>query len=238
MEIIPVIDLKGGVVVHASGGSRDGYRPIRTPLSATSDPTDVMAGLLGLFRFRRFYVADLDAIERVGDHTASLRALAAMWPFVEFWVDAGVATLDAAQAWLERGIGCLVLGSESQKDLAAAKTLRDNPRTILSLDFRGDDFLGPPALLEQSELWPARVIVMTLGRVGSSAGPDFLRVAKIRQVASDRQVFAAGGVRDVADLKTVSASGAAGVLVATALHSGAVTGPDLAELHHSFHVEP
>ncbi len=145
---------------------------------------EVVAGLLGLFRFRRMYVADLDAIEGIGDHAATLSALAATWPEVEFWVDAGVAGADAARAWLSRGVGCLVLGGESQADVAAVEVLRDEPRAILSLDFRGETFLGPPGLLEQPEIWPARVIAMTLGRVGSRTGPDFSRLAKNSRACS------------------------------------------------------
>ena len=61
---IPVIDLKGGVVVRARHGDRASYRPIETPLSRTSEPLDVVAGLLSLHPFRTLYVADLDAIER------------------------------------------------------------------------------------------------------------------------------------------------------------------------------
>ena len=63
MDVIPVIDIKNGQVVHAQGGRRDSYRPIRTPLSPTSAPADVAAGLLRLAPFRNLYIADLDAIE-------------------------------------------------------------------------------------------------------------------------------------------------------------------------------
>ena len=35
MEVIPVIDIKGGAVVRARMGRREQYRPIQTPLSPT-----------------------------------------------------------------------------------------------------------------------------------------------------------------------------------------------------------
>ncbi|PPC82303.1 MAG: hypothetical protein CTY40_05070 [Hyphomicrobium sp.] len=98
---------------------------------------------------------------------------------------------------------------------------------ILSLDFRGDDFLGPPDLLARPNLWPETVIVMTLGRVGSGAGPDFERLSGIIARADGRQVIAAGGVRNVADLEALAAIGVAGALVATALHSGQIKAGDL-----------
>src|SRR6185436_6503296 len=83
MEIIPVIDLKGGLVVRARLGRRDQYRPIETPLSPTSDPVDVTRGLLSVFRFRTLYVADLDAIEHTGDSRATLARLKAAFPQLE-----------------------------------------------------------------------------------------------------------------------------------------------------------
>ena len=53
-------------------------------------------------------------------------------------------------------------------------------RIVLSLDFRGDAFQGPQEILAEPALWPQRVIVMTLARVGSGAGPDLERLAAIR----------------------------------------------------------
>ena len=74
MEVIPVLDLKGGIVVHARMGMRSAYAPIETPLSPTSEPASVARGLLSVFPFKAFYVADLNAIEGSGDNTARL------WP--------------------------------------------------------------------------------------------------------------------------------------------------------------
>ncbi len=68
---------------------------------------------------------------------------------------------------------------------------------------------------------------MTLARVGAAAGPDLARATDILARAGGRQVFAAGGVRDARDLRALRAAGVAGVLVATALHSGAIGAADL-----------
>ena len=61
---------------------------------------------------------------------------------------------------------------------------------------------------------------MTLARVGSGAGPDFERFAEIKRRAGGRAIYLAGGLRDRDDLAAVKASGAAGILVASALHDG------------------
>jgi len=224
MEVIPVIDLKRGEVVRARAGRRDEYQPLKP----SSVPAEVVAGLLRLFPFRRCYAADLDAIERHGEHDAVLQTLAAVHKNLEFWVDNGIGDAAAAEAWLARGIGTLVLGSESQAGTAILHALAGHPRVVLSLDFRDDAFLGPGAILEDPRLWPPRVIVMTLSRVGAGQGPDLDRLADIRRRAPGRRVYAAGGVRNAADLTALSGIGVAGALVATALHSGAITAAELA----------
>lgn len=228
MDVIPVIDLKGGVVVHARQGNRDAYRPIETPLSPSSAPADVVAGLLKLYPFRRLYIADLDAITGGSPDTTILLDLAAQFPQLELWIDNGIANAAVAITWLDQGIGHLVIGSESQTDIKLLQTLRACPRTILSLDFRGEAFQGPSGILYNTELWPNRLIVMTLARVGSNSGPDLTRLKSIIARAGDRSIYAAGGVRDPSDLLALTDAGAAGVLVATALHSGKITAEDLA----------
>ena len=68
---------------------------------------------------------------------------------------------------------------------------------------------------------------MTLARVGSDAGPDLARLAEIRAIAPGCEIYAAGGVRDVADLSALKGAGAAGALIASALHERRIVGADL-----------
>lgn len=223
MQIIPVIDIRNGAVMRAHAGDRDSYKPIASPLAATSAPADVVAGFLTLHSFEKIYIADLDAIEGRGDNRREIGVLTERFPSLRFMVDAGAASCD----W--RGVARVerVIGSESLSDSESLCAVKDAPDVVLSLDFRDEVFLGPDALDECPKLWPSQIIVMTLTRVGVSAGPDFARVSQIIARAGDRRVFAAGGVRDATDLNRLEAIGAAGALVATALHDGALTCADL-----------
>lgn len=230
MEVIPVIDLKEGVVVHARMGIRSEYAPIKTPLSLTSKPNDVARGLLSIFPFKQFYVADLNAIENKGNNNAALRQLSLEFPDLVFWVDAGIADVHDAELWLAAGLGHLVAGSETQRDSKLIRYLCRNERAILSLDFRGDAFLGPVSLLDDANTWPARIIVMSLARVGSASGPDMSRLKTIKSRVDNRQVYAAGGVRDANDLALLAHAGITGALVATSLHNGKLTGAQIARL--------
>lgn len=233
MEIIPVLDIAGGLVMRAIAGERSSYRPLGSPLAASNRPTDVLAGLLSLYPFRKFYVADLDGIEGRGRNTHLIPELSSVTERVEFWVDAGTGTPRAARSVLAAPVTTLVVGSESLESLVPyQEIMKESPeRTVLSLDFRGDEFMGPAALLENPDLWPSRVIVMTLKRIGTDAGPDLKRIAEIKAKAGAmRKVYAAGGVRDRQDLDDLVASGAAGVLVSSVLHTQKITAGDLAEV--------
>jgi len=229
LSLIPVLDLMGGQVVRARAGRRDEYRALRSVWCNSSRPEAVVEGLLALYPFRRFYVADLDAILGRGDHRAALENLQRAHPALEWWVDAGFADVAAAASWRCGGLGRPVLGSES---LAAAPARGDYPGgSVLSLDYRGEDFLGPADLLRDAARWPDDVVAMTLARVGAGAGPDLARLAQLRRLNPACRLYAAGGVRHAADLAALAAAGMAGVLLASALHDGALSRAELAAFH-------
>jgi phosphoribosylformimino-5-aminoimidazole carboxamide ribotide isomerase len=221
VEVIPVIDLKGGDVVHARRGERDSYRPVRSQLCSGSAPVDVVAGLLNVHPFAALYIADLDAIQGRGGNLASIRQIRKSFPALRLWVDNGLADAGACRDWLTQDLGALVLGSEAQRDHGILQSLSDDDarrNLILSLDYKDDRFLGPPGLLSATALWPQRIVVMTLSRVGSGGGPDLDLLRRWRAEAPAKKIFAAGGVRGGEDLLALADCGISGVLVATALH--------------------
>ena len=114
-----------------------------------------------------------------------------------------------------------VIGSES---LAAVDDLADllavAPHAILSLDTRAEQPLGPPALFDEPQRWPGRVVVMTLDRVGAGEGPALARLRATSEQAQGKKVIAAGGVRDVRDLEMLETMGVHAVLIASAIHDG------------------
>jgi len=228
--IIPVLDLKHGAVVRARAGDRASYRPIVSPLAADSGPASVLRGLLGLAPFAIVYIADLDAIAGEGNHRAALRDLAEANPQIAFWLDGGFATLASAQPVLRSGI-VPVFGSETlagAEALAAIRAPLGPDGFILSLDYRGGALLGKKEIERRVDLWPSRLILMTLDRVGTGGGPDADGLRRLRERAAPRAVFAAGGVRGEADIVALEEAGVAGALVATALHDGRLSAAALA----------
>jgi phosphoribosylformimino-5-aminoimidazole carboxamide ribotide isomerase len=214
VRVVGVIDLKAGMAVHAVRGERERYRPIGEPLA-----------LARRFGLEELYVADLDAITGVGDNDEVIRALARE---ARVMVDAGVSDPERARALLGLGVHRVVVGTETLADADALDRLL--PDAVVSVDLREGRTLSPDprlaglpalaavALLQRPGL--RDVIVLDLARVGSGAGPDVAAIAEIHAAFPDLALLAGGGVRDAADLRAIGAAGAAGALVATALHRG------------------
>lgn len=226
MTLIPVIDLLKGQVVRGVRGDRQAYRPIESALCASSDPATVAKILVEHCAARQLYVADLDALMGGPAQHAVLRALLVAMPGIELWLDAGFSDADAALA-----LGAQlaphsarivpVFASESLRSRAALEacgTRFGAGGCVLSLDRRDGERLDPGGCWDAVTLWPQRVIVMTLERVGSGAGPDLATLAELRRLAPSATLVGAGGVRSTADLERAHQAGAAAWLVASALH--------------------
>jgi phosphoribosylformimino-5-aminoimidazole carboxamide ribotide isomerase len=240
MRVIPVIDLKSGAVVHAVRGQRERYRPLCSGLVAGSDPLHVARAFRGELGLAELYVADLDAIAGGLPHRGALAALARE---AQVMVDAGVTDVAAVRPLLELGAARVVVGTETLAEPAALGRLRaalPDARLVLSLDLRGERVLSRDAglsrlgaaealaLLAQSGV--REVIVLDLARVGSGAGPDVALVRELCARFPEVELLAGGGVRHLADLRALADAGAAGALVATALHQGAIGPRDLRAL--------
>ena len=250
MQVIPVLDLLDGQAVRAMRGERARYRPIESPLCATSEPLAVARALLAATGTRTLYIADLGAILKLGDHARLLAELLnglGEAP-VEIWLDAGYIDFPSMRTLFDRieairpgpqrsGRATLVpvFGTET---LLNTDALREAEAAgfapVLSLDHRAGrlitDPADPVATRPDTSWWPSRVIVMTLDHVGSYQGPDLDTFAAIRAQAGDRELIGAGGIRHAADLSAAAESGAAAWLVASAIHDRQLDLPSTAKL--------
>lgn len=215
-----------GQVVRAERGQRASYRPIVSVLCKSAEPVTVAQTLVAHCAARQLYVADLDALQGGSVQWAALRAVMRALPGVEIWLDAGVADAAAAAAVREQ-LGddatrvVTVFGSESLRSRHDfERCFAADPHALLSLDRRDGQRLDAAGCWELPALWPERVIVMTLERVGADAGPDLDTLCGVQARAPTAALFGAGGIRDASDLARAREAGAAGWLVASALHDG------------------
>lgn len=233
------MDLLGGRVVHGRAGERSRYRPVESVLVPGSDPVAVAQALQRTTACPALYVADLDAIQGTGEHLQIVADLAARLD-AGLWVDAGVTQPESAERLLAAGASRAVVGTETLPSLAALDVLRaavPAERLLLSLDVGASGVLSacpelrgrePAQTLELLEVATLpHLLVLTLDRVGMSAGPDLALLSAVRDAHPRLTLIAGGGVRDGNDLRALAAAGVDAVLVATALHEGRVKAQDL-----------
>ena len=225
MKIIPVIDLKDGVVVHAQEGRRDQYQPICTDLCQSSDIFRVIEAFLGVYSFDTIYIADLNAITQQGNHDQIIAKVLACFPDILFWIDRGYQ-----RSKIYPVNYFPVLGSECYSDDSVTELKAFNNRFILSLDYSKSERLGASRLFYDQDLWPQSIIIMTLNRVGSNQGPDLGKLSRFCKQYPDKQFIAAGGIRNCTDLEALKCVGAKLALIASALHSGAIRHADIQKL--------
>ena len=215
MKLIPAIDLMGGVVVQAQGGMRQKYRPLHTELFPHASAVKVIQTLSKLLDTNIIYLADLDAINKQGNHHKLIADLCRRFPKIEFWLDAGIGdyaefvSLKLPQSMLK------VVGTETlEEDLHHFA----DEHYILSLDFKSGQLIGHD-VLTQVRYWPPRIIALCLDRIGSHSGVD---VACLRQLRSryEGKIYAGGGIRNQDDLNMLSEIGISGALTANAIYNG------------------
>ena len=228
MRIIPVIDLKDGLVVHAKQGNRDRYAPLISNLCPSADALELIQAFKQKFNFGTVYIADLNAITRQGNHNELVREILLSFPDIEFWLDCGFPLPDFGP--LPANNYVQVVGSESLTETNLGELTGLNRNFILSLDFSSAGPMGAGSLFTSTVHWPNAVIAMTLAKVGSNAGPDIELLKAYRQNYPEFIFAAAGGIRNRHDLEQLRRIGIEHCLIASALHNGKLNALDIAAL--------
>ena len=233
MKIVPVIDILGGVAVHAIRGERSEYEPLKSVLCPSTDPLDIAMAFKKL-GFNEIYLADLDGIITGHPNFSVMRQIVETTK-LSLMVDAGITDVEEAKKLLNNHVSKVIIGTET---LPSMNFVRETVATlgkeqiIVSLDLKGERVLGKLgsgqpnnplyALKEILKTSINQIIVLDLARVGSGEGVNMPLLQKIMKNLGV-EVFVGGGVRGMADLKDLANVGVFGVLVATALHSGKIT---------------
>jgi phosphoribosylformimino-5-aminoimidazole carboxamide ribotide isomerase len=234
MLLLPVLDLKDGLVVRGVGGRRDEYRPIVSRLTASSRPVDIALAFRDHFGLTQLYLADLDAIAGKDPALALYAQLRSLG--FRLWVDAGIREVADAHPLAEVGVDRIVAGLET---LSGPETLArlcqefGSDRIVFSLDLKEGRPLGnlntwdgPDArtiAARAISLGIRRLIVLDLAHVGghSGTGTDDL-CADLVRTFPQLELVAGGGIRDTEDLKRLERCGVKAALVASALHDGRI----------------
>src|SRR5215210_1618693 len=252
MDIIPVLDLAGGVAVWAQAGERASYEPVVAALvpEGAGDSVALMRAFRRRLGATSCYVADLDAIQGGAVQRSMLRELAQLETGFAgaIMVDAGAHTPESSFEVLACGASQVVVGLETLRafaDLATIVRIVGTGRVVFSVDLRlGSPVLhpemhdvsavhSPNALSLAAQAVDAGVtnlLVLDLARVGTGCGTDLGLLEDLRKSFPSVQLLAGGGVLTRRDLDRMRDAGCDGALVASAIHAGTITAADLAGL--------
>jgi phosphoribosylformimino-5-aminoimidazole carboxamide ribotide isomerase len=251
MQIIPVLDLAGGIAVHAQAGDRSRYAPLTSDLvpDHPGDPVALLRAFHAVLGVHECYVADLDAIQGGALQRTLLRQLAEFHTGFAgaLLVDAGTNQPGGALEVLSCGASEVVVGLETLhafSDLAGIVQVVGPSRLVFSLDLKLGAPILHPALQDASGAGPdalslaeqataagvATLLLLDLGRIGTGCGVDLGLVETLRRRFPKIRLLAGGGVLTRKDLERMRDAGCDGALIASAIHAGRVTATDLAEL--------
>jgi len=238
------MDLLDGLTVRAYRGERDKYRPIESPLVNSPHPVKVAKALLYVTGGSDLYVADLNAIQDMGDNLEVLRKVREE-TMATLWIDAGTGSFDEVLYLMSEIPSCkVVVGSEtleSSDEFERISKACQEDRMIFSLDMkkgsiltRSESPLAGKTLEEGIDLlrlagW-RRVILLTLDGVGTGRGLPLKMYERATRKAPDMSLYGGGGFKSRDELFALKRLNMAGLLVATALHEGRITKKDIEEL--------
>ena len=235
MEILPVIDLKDGVVVHAVAGRRESYRPIASRLAPDAKPASI-AGAYRDLGFDQVYVADLNALEGGEPDQKALGAIAASG--LRLVLDAGfasVARIKAIKPFLaviEPAQLVIALETMTEPELLAdLLQAAGADRAVFSIDLdqgrlktRISSWYDRP-IIEVAhaavELGFRSLLLLDTASVGTGRGVTLTSTCSaVRTAFPQIKLLSGGGVRHDEDLQTLAEAGCDVALVCTSLHNG------------------
>lgn len=242
-RVIPVLDVRSGQAVHAIGGVRSHYQPLRSILHPSADTVALARAFRDQLGFRELYLADLDAIAGSPPNRQLYQQLEALQ--LSLWIDAGLRNADDLEAFQGLRQATIVIGLEtaSGPDSVRAILERTDPeRLVLSLDL----FDGKPRVHEEAR-WSStkpfelareilgldvrHLLLLDLSRVGTGQGTGTEELlSRLRKLNPHVRISVGGGIASMEEVLAFRQSGCAALLVGSALHDGRIGRKELSRL--------
>jgi phosphoribosylformimino-5-aminoimidazole carboxamide ribotide isomerase len=221
-RIIFVMDILNGRVVHAVKGERSKYKPIKgSMICDSSDPFEIISSV----KPHEIYIADLDHIQDIGDNFEIIKKISAK---TKTMVDIGVKNMDDVIKCAEIA-DTVIIGTETASfEVIETAAIQFPDRIDVSIDMKNGFVLTKDKTMEvrpedlvrrMNGIGIKDIIILDLGKVGTSAGIDEIFLKKITDL-STHNILVGGGIKDVKDIETLEKSGISGALAATAIHNG------------------
>jgi phosphoribosylformimino-5-aminoimidazole carboxamide ribotide isomerase len=228
MELIPAIDLYGGRVVRLTEGRFDRVLVYPLEVSALGEMF-LQAGV------RWVQLVDLEGA-KLGEprHLNAIKVLKTLGLKVQF--GGGLRSVERCLRALEAGADRVMLGSALFESDTAPEGFAEalGEALVAAVDHRGGrvsirgwthetGIAVDRALEELSRKGVSLFLVTCADRDGTMGGPD---LGTYRRICPRYPIIAAGGIRDIGDLRALKTCGAVGAVAGKALYEG---GLDLRE---------
>lgn len=221
-RIIFVLDILNGSVVHAVKGERSKYKPIQgSMICDSSDPFEVISAV----KPHEIYIADLDHIQNIGDNFEIIKKISSK---TKTMVDIGVTNMDDVQKCAQIA-DTVIIGTETASfEVIEMAAIKFHGRINVSIDMKNGYVLTKDKTMEVrpediirrlNEIEIHEIIMLDLGKVGTSAGIDEIFLNNIADL-SNHNILVGGGIKNLDDIETLERLGVGGALAATALHNG------------------
>jgi phosphoribosylformimino-5-aminoimidazole carboxamide ribotide isomerase len=231
--LIPALDLLGGRCVRLLKGDFARETVYGDPLEIARAYREAGA--------RRLHVVDLDAARGEGSNRDLVARLVSQ-ARVSVQVAGGVRTSEDVAAWLDAGAAAAVMGTTAVREPARLRAAAEaHPgRVLAALDVRA----GQPAVSGWTDVetlaladllaaWEAApldgVILTSVDRDGTLAGPDLAALAEVLAATRHRVVYS-GGIGSLEDVAAVAAAGASALILGKALLEGRFELPEALEI--------
>lgn len=231
MELIPAIDLVGGLVVRLAQGD------FARQTTYGDDPV-AMAQRWADEGATRLHIVDLDGARNGSPQQADVIGRIVVAAGIPCQVAGGLRDEDAVSAALAAGADRAVLGSALIRDAELARRLvatNGAARIVAAIDVRDGLAVGsgwvpgaagrPVAEVVEalSDAGIALFAVTAIARDGLQEGPDLELLELVAALVGAGQVIASAGVATAAHVADLASLGYAGAILGRALYEGALT---------------
>ncbi len=240
-RIIPVLDLKDGLVVRGIRGERAKYQPVKSNLTSSAEFLKVMEAINLDFGLTEFYMADLDALISGGEKNQlsliNRKIITSIFPF-SLMLDAGVHDVKSVAKVLQAGVNKVVVGTETLPSLEVLREIIDtfgSQCLVASIDTKDSKVISPSSQISKwsppeaiNQIYKVGIkdfILLQLTRVGTGEGLDKTLIQDCLSALSENgsplgTLMVGGGISSYEDLRWLADNGVGGALVASALHDG------------------
>ncbi len=228
MIILPAIDILGGKCVRLTKGEygtaeQVSADPIETVLSFERDGAEFI------------HMVDLDGAKEGSRINSEIYTKAAKAVSVPIEVGGGIRDIDTVDYYMEKGIERVIIGSAALKNPGLVKDAVKKYGEHIAVGIDALDGMVKTAgwleesnvnyidlALEMQKIGVKYIIFTDISKDGTLTGPNLEQLAALSE-AVDINIIASGGIRDIGNIRDLTAMNLYGAICGKSIYSGSLS---------------